>query len=45
LRGKTLFVQYKGLAGITGTLDDFERFEGGVTIAFGESKKFGWTTK
>jgi hypothetical protein len=22
-----------------------ERFKAGVTIAFGESKKFGWTTK
>jgi hypothetical protein len=45
LRGMTLFAQYKWLGGITGTLDDFERFEGGVTFAFGESNKFGWTTK
>jgi len=43
LREMTLFAQYKWLGGITGTLDDFERFEGGVTFAFGESNKFGWT--
>ncbi|MGA9604173.1 MAG: hypothetical protein WBQ82_08660 [Methyloceanibacter sp.] len=45
LRGMTLFAQYKWLGGISGSLDTFERFEGGVTFALGESKKFGWTTK
>jgi hypothetical protein len=45
LQEMTLFAQYKWLGGIAGALDDFERFEGGLTVAFGESRKFGWTTK
>jgi hypothetical protein len=45
LQGMSVFAQYKWLGGIAGPLDQFERFEGGVTFALGESKKFGWTTK
>jgi hypothetical protein len=45
LRGMTLFATYKWLDGISGSIDTFERFEGGVTFALGESNKFGWTTK
>ena len=45
VQGMTLFATYKWLDGITGPIDTFERFEGGVTFALGESNKFGWTTK
>jgi hypothetical protein len=45
LRDLTLFAQYTWLDGITGALETFERLEAGVTIMFGDSQNFGWTTK